>query len=62
MIQFSKEVIQMAIGEDKTRIILTLKKEVKETLDRLAQEDNRSTSNYLQNLVDKHLKEMEEKQ
>lgn len=52
----------MAIGEDKTRIILTLKKDVKEALDKLAQEDNRSTSNYLQNLIDKHLKELDAKE
>lgn len=47
----------MAIGKDKTRIILTLPKEVKNKLDILAKEDNRTTSNYLQNLIYKHLEQ-----
>ncbi|MFQ9696821.1 MAG: ribbon-helix-helix domain-containing protein [Zhenhengia sp.] len=48
----------MAINKDiNTRIALTLPIEVKNKLDTLAKEDNRTTSNYILNILLKHLNE-----
>ncbi|WP_206608164.1 MULTISPECIES: toxin-antitoxin system protein [Clostridium] len=44
----------MAIGGDKTRIIVTVDKELKNNLEKLAQKDNRNLSNYLNNVLIKH--------
>ncbi|MDO5011535.1 MAG: DNA-binding protein [Intestinibacter bartlettii] len=50
----------MAINKDvNTRIALTLPIEVKNKLDQLAKEDNRTTSNYIQNIIMKHLEKIE---
>jgi metal-responsive CopG/Arc/MetJ family transcriptional regulator len=35
------------IGEDKTRVIVTLPKELKETLSEIAKEENRSLTNLI---------------
>ena len=49
----------MAINKDvNTRIALTLPIEVKNQLDDLAKADNRSTSNYIQNVLIKHLEQI----
>lgn len=42
-----------------TRIALTLPLEVKNKLDELARLDNRTTTNYIQNIILKHLSEIE---
>lgn len=50
----------MAINKDiNTRIALTLPIEVKKKLDSLAKEDNRTTSNYILNILVKHLDKVE---
>lgn len=47
----------MAIGEDKARIILTVNKEIKEELQKMATKDNRNLSNFLNNLLTKYVEE-----
>lgn len=50
----------MAINKDiNTRIALTLPIEVKDKLDKLAKSDNRTTSNYIQNILIKHIEQVE---
>ncbi len=41
----------MAVGKDKTRILLTLPHELKEELSEEARDDNRSLNNYILNLL-----------
>lgn len=52
----------MAIGKDKTRIVLTMPIEIKEKIDEMARNDNRHTSNYILNLLLKHIDEVESDQ
>lgn len=47
----------MAIGGDKTRIIITVDKELKNQLEELAKKDNRNLSNYLNNVLIKYAEE-----
>lgn len=50
----------MAINREvNTRITLTLPIEVKNKLDQLAKTDNRTTSNYIQNIILKHFETLE---
>jgi len=41
----------MAVGRDKTRILLTLPQDLKEELTDEARDDNRSLNNYILNLL-----------
>lgn len=41
----------MAVGKDKTRILLTLPHDLKEELSYEAKDDNRSLNNYILNLL-----------
>ncbi|VYU50849.1 hypothetical protein [Clostridium butyricum] len=50
----------MAIGKDKVRIALTLNKDIKDKLDKLAEQDNRTTSNLINTIILKYLNEAEE--
>lgn len=50
----------MAIGEDKTRIVITIPKDLKVRVDALAAADNRPTSNYIINLLLKEIEKNEE--
>lgn len=52
----------MAIGKDKTRIVLTMPIDIKEKIDQLAKDDNRHTSNYILNILLKHIDQMESNQ
>lgn len=47
----------MAIGADKARIILTVNKEIKEELQKMADKDNRNLSNFLNNLLTNYVRE-----
>ena len=50
----------MAINKNvNTRIALTLPIEVKDKLDKLAKLDNRTTSNYIQNILIKYIEQIE---
>lgn len=51
----------MAINKNiNTRIALTLPINVKEKLDELAKDDNRTTSNYILNIILKHLDDVKQ--
>lgn len=49
----------MALKNDKTRILVNIQIELKEKLDEAAKNDNRSVSNYIVNLIEKKLKDLE---
>lgn len=51
----------MAVGTDKVRVLVTLTKEDKENLERLAKNDNRNLSNYINTILKKHMIELESK-
>lgn len=51
----------MAVGTDKVRVLVTLTKEDKENLERLAKNDNRNLSNYINTVLKKHMIELESK-
>lgn len=45
----------MTISEDKTRTMLTLEKEVKKELEKIAKEQNRSLNNLIETIIKEHL-------
>lgn len=47
----------MAIGKDKIRIALTLSKEIKDKLDIIANEENRTTSNLINTIILDYIKQ-----
>lgn len=49
----------MAIGTDKSRMIITLTKEDHDRIKELAAKDNRNVSNYMQVLIKEHIDKME---
>ena len=49
----------MAIGSDKSRMIITLEKVDHERIKELAAKDNRNVSNYMQVLIKEHIEKME---
>lgn len=49
----------MAIKKEDTRFLIQLSKEDKEKLQKLAEQDNRSLTNYIRNLLEIHLENME---
>lgn len=49
-------VIQMAIADDKTRTLITIKKTDKAKLEKIAKEQNRSFSNLVETILLKYLK------
>lgn len=49
----------MAIGKDKTRMVVTLEKEEHEKIKRYAEKENRNVSNYMQVLIKEHIEKME---
>lgn len=51
----------MAVGTDKVRVLITLTKEDKEKLEKLAKKDNRNLSNYINTVLKKHMIELESK-
>ena len=53
---------QSSVVTKKQRVVFYIDRSTKELLGRLAEEDNRSLSNWLENLVLKEIKEREKKQ
>ncbi|WP_373205921.1 toxin-antitoxin system protein [Clostridium tertium] len=51
----------MPVGTDKVRVLVTLTKEDKEKLEKLAKNDNRNLSNYINTVLKKHMIELESK-
>jgi predicted DNA-binding protein len=49
--------IDMAVSKNNDRIMITLPKDVKAQLESMAAADNRSISNYILTIIQKHLKE-----
>lgn len=49
----------MAIGSDKSRMIITLDKGDHDKVKELAEKDNRNVSNYMQVLIKEHIERME---
>lgn len=49
----------MAIGKDKSRMIITLEKDYHDRIKCLAAKDNRNVSNYMQVLIKEHIEKME---
>lgn len=47
----------MAIGQDKTRIIVTVTKEFKKELEKQAQKENRTVANLMNTIAIKYLEE-----
>lgn len=47
----------MAVSNDKIRILVTVPREVKEQLEEVAKQENRSVSNYVYTLIQKELNE-----
>ena len=50
----------MSIGDDKTRIAVTMEKQLKEALDKQAKAENRTTANLINTIIIKYLKEIAE--
>ena len=48
----------MAIGKDKSRMIITLEKDDHDKVKDLAAKDNRNVSNYMQVLIKEHIEKM----
>lgn len=48
----------MAIGSDKSRMIITLEKDDHDKIKELAEKDNRNVSNYMQVLIKEHIEKM----
>lgn len=47
----------MPIGQDKTRIVITVTKEMHEQLKKAAEQDNRTMTNFIVNILNQNLKE-----
>lgn len=45
----------MTISEDKTRTMLTIEKDVKKELERIAKEQNRSLNNLIETIIKEYL-------
>jgi metal-responsive CopG/Arc/MetJ family transcriptional regulator len=46
----------MALSKDKIRILVNIPKDLKEQVEKMAKDDNRSVSNFIVNLIEKELK------
>ena len=53
--------IVMVLKSDKTRILVNIPMKLKEELEKIALEDNRSVSNYVVTLIEKDIKEKNKK-
>ena len=45
----------MAVGKDKTGVLVNMDKTLKSELEQLAKEDNRSLTSYIVNVLKKHI-------
>jgi hypothetical protein len=50
----------MAIGKDKTQVLLTLSQDDKATLQRIAENENRTFTNLINTIIKEYLKEHSE--
>ena len=48
----------MAVGKDKTGVLVNMDKSLKADLEQLAKEDNRSLTSYIVNVLKKHIDEI----
>ena len=48
----------MAVGKDKTGVLVNMDKSLKANLEQLAKEDNRSLTSYIVNVLKKHIEEV----
>lgn len=51
----------MAVSEDKTGVLINMDKTLKAELQELAKEDNRSLTNYINTVLEKHVDEVKQK-
>ena len=51
----------MAVSEDKTGVLINMDKALKAELQELAKEDNRSLTNYINTVLEKHVDEVKQK-
>ena len=51
----------MAVSSDKTRAIISLEKDLKAKLEKLAANEDRSFSNYVVQVLKEHVKSLEDK-
>jgi len=49
----------MAVGKDKTQVLLTLTKEDKEQLQKIAEDENRTLTNLINTIIKNYLKDHE---
>jgi predicted DNA-binding protein len=54
---FRKEVIIMAVAKGNIRLPVTIPKSLRDQLEKLANDDNRTIGNYIKNLLIKHVEE-----
>ncbi len=47
----------MAVGKDKTQVLLTLTKEDKEQLQKIAEDENRTLTNLINTIIKNYLKD-----
>ena len=59
MLYYLQEVSLMAVSSDKTRAIISLEKDLKSKIDKLAKEDDRSFSNYVVQILKEHVNNVE---
>lgn len=50
----------MAISKDNDRLVVIISKSLKEEIQKLAQKENRSASNYVANLLEQHEKQIKQ--
>lgn len=48
----------MAVGKNKTGVLVNMDKTLKAELEKLAKEDNRSLTSYITNVLKKHINEL----
>ena len=45
----------MAVNKDKTRVLINMDREIKATLEKLAKEEDRSLTGYINHVLKKHI-------
>ena len=53
-----KEVIEMTVSKNKTGVLVNMDRTLKAELEELAREDNRSLTNYIVNILSKHIEDV----
>lgn len=57
-----KEVLEMMLSKNKTGVLVNMDRTLKAELEEQAKADGRSLTNYIINVLTKHMKEIREKQ